>query len=154
MIQQTYMTPWRITTSTSAAVSTMRASWRRWAAACAAICAVSACGSTSASGEWCGRSVATAAECRGDEVFFAKLTQVDDTVTGQICEAYEKDCSPVTSGLVTDNQLALAWGTSSFTATATLTVIEGASLSGAGTSCKTAADCRPFQVTLFPIGAP
>jgi len=132
----------------------MNATWRRWAAACAAIFALSACGSTSTSGEWCGRNVATAAECRGDEVFFAKLTQSEDAVTGQVCEAFEKDCAPVTRGLVTDDQLALAWGAGSFSATATLTIVESASLSGTGTGCQTATDCRPFQVTLFPIGAP
>jgi len=53
-------------------------------------------------GEWCGRAVATAAECVGDEVGYLKLAQSGSRVSGKMCEAYEKDCNDLQDGAVSE----------------------------------------------------
>ena len=54
------------------------------------------------SGQWCGRAVANAAECAGDEVEYLVLAQSDNRVSGRICEAYEKDCNDLQGGEVAE----------------------------------------------------
>jgi hypothetical protein len=51
-------------------------------------------------GAWCGRAVATAAECVGGEVQYLVLAQSGDRVSGRICEEYEKDCNDLQGGRV------------------------------------------------------
>jgi hypothetical protein len=51
-------------------------------------------------GEWCGRAVATAAECVGDEVGYLRVSQTGAAVSGRMCEAYEKDCNELQAGEV------------------------------------------------------
>ena len=55
------------------------------------------------SGAWCGNDVATASACVGDdEVFYLELAQAGGVVTGDWCEAYNKDCLPIEDGTFTD----------------------------------------------------
>jgi hypothetical protein len=50
-------------------------------------------GVTDVSGDWCGKRVATSAECLGDEVSYLELTQsTDGAVSGVRCEHFEKEC--------------------------------------------------------------
>jgi hypothetical protein len=57
-------------------------------------------------GTWCGRAVATAAECvGGDEVEYLVLAQSGDRVSGRICEQYEKDCNDLQGGRLAESQL-------------------------------------------------
>jgi len=53
---------------------------------------------TVVTGQWCGREVATAEACTGDEALFLDLVQSGETVTGHYCEAYGKDCYELQSG--------------------------------------------------------
>lgn len=46
-------------------------------------------------GQWCGKPVADAKSCRGDDVIFVDLKVSGGTVTGEFCEAYQKDCMPL-----------------------------------------------------------
>ena len=50
-------------------------------------------GASDVSGHWCGKQVATSAECLGDEVSYLELTEsADGTVTGVRCEHFDKEC--------------------------------------------------------------
>jgi hypothetical protein len=62
-------------------------------------------GPTGVTGQWCGRQVARAEDCTGDEVFFLDLIQSGQSVTGQYCEAYAHDCYGLQSGKFTDDRL-------------------------------------------------
>lgn len=59
----------------------------------------------SVAGSWCGREVSTPEECQGDEVEYLELSQSGAQVTGQICEAYGKDCAPVEDGKLSGSTL-------------------------------------------------
>jgi hypothetical protein len=58
-------------------------------------------------GHWCGKDADDENECDGDEVFYAELDRHDDepTVSGQFCEAFEKDCYDVGGGRIEGNVL-------------------------------------------------
>ena len=49
-------------------------------------------------GEWCGKQVARAVDCLGDEVFYMSIAEAANAVgySGSICEAFNKDCVPLT----------------------------------------------------------
>jgi hypothetical protein len=49
--------------------------------------------------------VSTPEECQGDEVEYLELSQSGSQVTGQICEAYGKDCAPVEDGTLSGSKL-------------------------------------------------
>jgi hypothetical protein len=73
--------------------------------------ATTACNDTSSStavadltGNWCGAQVADPTACVGDEVGYLDLTQNGDTVTGRACEAFEKDCYELQSGVVSGDK--------------------------------------------------
>jgi hypothetical protein len=68
-------------------------------------CANDEDGTGDVSGQWCGRDVASAEACVGDEVEYLDLVQSGSQVTGQICEAYEKDCSPIENGKLLGSKL-------------------------------------------------
>jgi len=57
------------------------------------------------SGTWCGRDVAAAADCVGDEVFYLDLVQAGSEVTGDWCEAYNHDCLPIEEGTFANRTL-------------------------------------------------
>ena len=59
----------------------------------------------SVAGSWCGREVSTREECQGDEVEYLELSQRGSQVTGEICEAYEKDCAPIEDGNLSGRKL-------------------------------------------------
>jgi len=59
----------------------------------------------SVTGRWCGREVSTPEECQGDEVEYLELSQSGSQVTGQICEAYGKDCAPIEDGKLSGSTL-------------------------------------------------
>jgi len=57
-------------------------------------------------GHWCGKEVATSAECVGDEVEYLELTQAaNGVVTGVNCEAFGKECYDVKSGSYANGRL-------------------------------------------------
>ena len=56
-------------------------------------------------GAWCGADVSSAERCVGDEVEYLELLQDGTEVTGQICEAYEKDCAPIEDGKLEGTKL-------------------------------------------------
>ncbi|HET9958454.1 MAG TPA: hypothetical protein VFQ61_28360 [Polyangiaceae bacterium] len=56
-------------------------------------------------GKWCGATVASAAECQGDEVGYLDIVQTGDRVTGKACEAYEKDCMVLQDARVQGKEL-------------------------------------------------
>ncbi len=58
-------------------------------------------------GHWCGKDVPDAAKCTGDDVMYLDLKGTGDVVTGEICEAYGKDCTPLKVGSFKGNALAL-----------------------------------------------
>ncbi len=48
-------------------------------------------------GEWCGKQVARAVDCLGDEVLYLSIAEATNSVgySGSICEAFNKQCVPV-----------------------------------------------------------
>jgi hypothetical protein len=60
-------------------------------------------------GSWCGREVSTPEECLGREVEYLELSQSGSQVTGQICEAYEKDCAPIEDGRFSGGKLTFSY---------------------------------------------
>ena len=59
----------------------------------------------SVAGSWCGRDVSAPEQCVGDEVEYLELAQSGSQVTGQICEAYGKDCAPIEAGKLSGTKL-------------------------------------------------
>jgi hypothetical protein len=117
----------------------MRGGWSR-ALLAAAACSGCAEGDDGAevelSGAWCGKQVATAAECVGHEVEYLELTQVADTVTGRVCEAYDKDCNDIQSGTVSDERLTFFYTFSSDRVDAALAVVDTNRMQGSFFSTK------------------
>lgn len=66
-------------------------------------------GSQDVTGNWCGRDVAAKEQCQGDEVEYLELVQSGSTVTGQICEAYDKDCAPIDGGKLEARKLTFTY---------------------------------------------
>lgn len=85
------------------------------------------------SGAWCGREVAAATECVGDEVTYLELEQDGASVTGQYCEAFGHECYAL-AGSVEGNELTFEYHFSGYTVTATLEI--GPSLKGTFFSTK------------------
>ena len=56
-------------------------------------------------GSWCGREVSAKEQCQGDEVEYLELVQSGSVVTGQICEAYDKDCAAIEDGKLEGGKL-------------------------------------------------
>lgn len=81
------------------------------------------------SGNWCGRDVAAKEECQGDEVEYLELSQTGSTVTGQICEAYGKDCAPIENGKLEGSKLTFGFSPETVGGLADLT-LSGDTLSG------------------------
>ncbi len=66
-------------------------------------------------GKWCGRAVASAAECvGGDEVGYLDLTQSGNQVSGRMCEAYEKDCNDLQAGAVSGSNFSFFYEFASY----------------------------------------
>ena len=61
------------------------------------------------SGQWCGKQVSDAASCKGDDVMFADLKMSGDAVTGELCEAYKKDCMALDASTFKSNTLAFGY---------------------------------------------
>ena len=80
---------------------------------------------TSVTGHWCGATAATSAKCLGDEVEYLELTQTGNSVTGIACEAYQKDCYAVQSGLFESGALSYYYTFDSFRVDADLTLTNG-----------------------------
>lgn len=57
-------------------------------------------------GKWCGKQVPDAASCTGKNAMYVEITASGDSVTGQMCERYNKDCRPLESSTFTGNKLA------------------------------------------------
>lgn len=65
------------------------------------------------SGTWCGKQVAEASACKGDDVIYMTITQAADKVDATMCEAFnKKDCAKLESSSMKDGALTLAmnWG--------------------------------------------
>jgi hypothetical protein len=131
----------------------MRSGWGRAllaAAACCGGCAdVDEGAEVELSGAWCGKQVATAAECVGGEVEYLELTQVADTVTGRVCEAYDKDCNDIQSGTVSDERLTFFYTFSSDRVDADLDVVDTNRMQGSFYSTKCACS-QPFTFHRIP----
>lgn len=54
---------------------------------------------TDLSGAWCGLQVQSPAACVGDEALYMEVEQEGTTLSGVFCEAYEKECYPLTGTL-------------------------------------------------------
>jgi hypothetical protein len=67
--------------------------------------AVTGC-SQDATGHWCGRQVASDAECTGDETGLLLLNHEGETLGGQACEAHEHDCHVLEKGRVVSDRIA------------------------------------------------
>ncbi|MES1186253.1 MAG: hypothetical protein ABUL60_20745 [Myxococcales bacterium] len=84
-----------------------------WLGACLSVLALSCADNQDTaggvSGKWCGRDVASAEACVGDEVEYLDLVQSGSTVTGKICEAYEADCAPIENGKLSGAKLTLGF---------------------------------------------
>lgn len=115
----------------------MRSGWSR-ALLAAACCGGCAGAEVELSGAWCGKQVATAAECVGDEVEYLELTQVADTVTGRVCEAYDKDCNDIQSGAVSDERFTFFYTFSSDRVDAAFDVVDTNLMQGSFFSTKCA----------------
>jgi hypothetical protein len=90
------------------------------------------------SGAWCGKQVATAAECVGDEVEYLELNQAANVVTGKVCEAYDNDCNDIQSGTVAEERLDFFYTFSGFRVDATLDILDASTMRGSFTSNKCA----------------
>lgn len=66
-------------------------------------------GSADVTGNWCGRDVAAKEQCQGDEVEYLELVQSGSSVTGRICEAYDKDCAPIDGGSLDGDKLTFTY---------------------------------------------
>jgi hypothetical protein len=69
--------------------------------------------SADVTGNWCGQDVGAKEQCQGDEVEYLELVQSDSSVTGQICEAYGKDCTPIEGGKVDGRKLTFTFAPTS-----------------------------------------
>jgi hypothetical protein len=94
------------------------------------------------SGAWCGKEVAAASDCVGDEVIYLELEQDGATITGQYCEAFGHECYAL-AGSVEGSQLTFEYHFSEYTVTATLLI--GSSLKGSFFSTKCACEI-PVEV--------
>lgn len=119
----------------------------------AACCLVTCGGNTDSgvspdvSGRWCGRAVATAEQCTGGEVEYVELTQVGSTVTGQVCEAFAKECYAIQGGALQGGQLSFYYTFSTDRVDARLTS-SGNTLVGTFSSTKAP---EPIPITLTRI---
>ncbi len=98
-------------------------------------------------GSWCGKAVETDEQCGGDETFYAKLEQSESSVTGEFCEAYDHDCSPIQDGKVEGNTLTFSYSFESETVSGTFT-LDGDTLVGSLFSTK--CDCS-IPKTLYRL---
>ena len=92
------------------------------------------------SGEWCGKQVATPADCVGHEVEYLALTQTAAAVTGKVCEAYEKDCNDIQSGAVSDRSLSFFYTFAGYRVDASLEIAEANRMQGSFYSTKCACE--------------
>ena len=88
----------------------MNRSVKGWMVLLAGLIVSSSCGGdgvdpTKVNGAWCGRQTSSEATCTGDEVGYMSLTQSESGVTGQLCEAYQFDCSDIKDGVLSDGKL-------------------------------------------------
>jgi hypothetical protein len=102
------------------------------------------------SGAWCGLQVGTAADCVGDEVIYAELTQTGTAVTGMSCEDYLDDCFPLDNGSVVGDHLTYRYTFAPDHVDADLTLsADGQSLTG--TYASTKCSCQvPETLHLLP----
>jgi hypothetical protein len=84
-------------------------------------------------GGWCGIQVTAAVDCIGDEVTYLEFEQNGSAIAGQYCEAFGKDCYPLT-GTVEGTVLTFEYHFSQYTVTGTFEI--GASLKGTFYSTK------------------
>jgi hypothetical protein len=127
----------------------MRGGWSRALLAAAACCGCADGDEVELSGAWCGKQVATAAECVGDEVEYLELTQVADTVTGRVCEAYDKDCNDIQSGTVSDERFTFFYTFSTDRVDADLAVVDSNRMQGSFFSTKCGCDL-PYTFYRIP----
>lgn len=78
--------------------------WRLMTGVCVGFLALG-CSDDDVTGKWCGREVSAPEQCVGDEVEYLELVQNGSAVTGQICEAYAKDCAPIENGALDGTRL-------------------------------------------------
>lgn len=60
-------------------------------------------------GMWCGKQVADAVSCKGDEVMLLDLQVDGEKVTGQVCEAFKTDCMQLADSTWKSNTLAIGY---------------------------------------------
>lgn len=73
-------------------------------------------------GHWCGRRVATDAECVGDEAGLLLLNQAGNEVDGQACEAHNHDCHVIEKGVIDGRNVAFYYSFADGNVDAKLTV--------------------------------
>ena len=83
------------------------------------------------SGHWCGKQVATSAECLGDEVQYLVLTQAaNGVVTGTHYEAYDHDGYELQSGKYANGRLTYFYTFDVYRVDGDFTSTNGDTLSG------------------------
>jgi hypothetical protein len=129
---------------------------RGWIGIVAAVAASLGCsdagkGNGDVSGAWCGKDVAAAAACVGDEAIYLQLTQSGSAVTGTYCEDYAAtECYTLDGGTLAGSALTFSYDlppTDSVSATLSLAT-SGETMTGAMTSTKCGCD---IAVTLHRL---
>lgn len=101
---------------------------------------------TSVTGRWCGNALVTVpAECGGDEVGYAELSESAGVVTGSFCEAYQMDCYCLQNGAFAAGKLTFSYQFDEFGTTQTVDgnlelSADGATLTGNLHSSKCSCD--------------
>ncbi len=76
-----------------------------WVLVCAVCAGCSDPADVDVTGSWCGRPASSREQCQGDEVEYLDLVQSGQSVSGRICEAYDKDCQVIQSGAIENGRL-------------------------------------------------
>lgn len=108
---------------------------------CVGLLALACSSDDDVTGKWCGREVSAPEQCVGDEVEYLELVQSGSTVTGQICEAYDKDCAAIENGALEGTTLRFDYSPTTVGGKATLQ-LAGDQLSGAIHSDKCACEVQ------------
>ena len=75
-------------------------------------------------GHWCGTKVEKDDECVGDEAGYLLLKQSGDKVTGQACEALDRDCYVIEDGTIDGSAVTFRYTFAEFEVAAKLEVAE------------------------------
>jgi hypothetical protein len=91
---------------------------------------------TDLTGAWCGKEVAVAADCVGDEVEYVELAQSGITLSGKVCEAYEKECYDIQDGAASGSHVSFFYTFSDYRVDASLDQADASTLRGSFRSSK------------------